>query len=119
MNLYDTLTSFVPFQRLDAAMAAIQDADDIVSRDYCNALVKREVDWQHHWVDKFAAADARVSVLERTVNWSSASRLRLALADLATVPQQRSAKHDADCWQRHAGCLARRITEHLTGEGLS
>lgn len=115
-NLYETLTSFVPFQRLDSAVTAVRAATDIVDLAEHNAAVKREVDWQHHWVDKFSTADAECHRLMRLIDLTSLRRVRKVLADLEQVPRQGAgAKHDANCWQRHAGCLARRIGDRLNG----
>lgn len=114
MNLDDTLTHFVPFQRINDARAAILAADDIVAREDHHAAVKKEVDWQHHWVKKFEAAEHEIFKLRQALDMTGVGRVSAVLRLIRGATGGAGGKHDDTCHHRHAACLARKVHEALT-----
>lgn len=118
MNLDDTLTSFVPFQRMNDARAAILAADDVVPIDEHNAAVKKEIDWQYHWLKKFEAAEHENFGLRQAIDVTAVERFNAVLRLIRDdIDGGKDGKHDDTCHRRHAACLARRVHEALTGDG--
>jgi hypothetical protein len=64
----------------------------------------------------------RESALAETVdndqcNEASADTVEIIYALLSRVPETSStANHNAECWQRHAGCLADRLIKIIDGD---
>jgi hypothetical protein len=92
-------------------------AEICVPRDVHEAAVGSANAYQRRWFDKAEAAEKRALRAERIASQLDPERIGRVFRDLEQVPSQRSAKHDTDCWQRHAGCLGARVRSLLaTGE---
>lgn len=114
MNLNDTLTHFVPFQRINDARAAILAADDIVAREDHHAAVKKEVDWGNHIGAQLQAAQLENHRLKTALDMTAVERIRRVLSLIDDVTGGAGGKHDDTCHHRHAACLARKVHEALS-----
>ena len=126
MSTVDTIAGILhdnlPYQTYVATGRHRRLAEEIlaalpmVDTEYLNAAVKRELDWQHYWTDKWQAADLEANRLRRLLNVTSLERVSAVSRLVHSLSRSRTARHDDECWQRHPGCLARRISDLLEGE---
>jgi len=80
------------------------------------ARLAAEVKWQYHWADKCQQAERDLRRAQQLVDVTQVARVDAVLEAVHSVPCSRTAKHAADCWQRHPGCLARRVSNLINGK---
>lgn len=119
MNLYDVLAGVVPFQQIEATVAAVLASDDVVPRDEHHATVKKEVDWGNQRADQLEAAERRIFKLQRAIDFTTVARIDAVHRLLRDVTGGAGGKHDDTCHHRHAACLARKVREALTQDVTS
>lgn len=98
-----------PLTDLDRALAS----GEVIWAAEHKAAITAEVEGQHRWFDRAETAEREVARLQRLVDHATVERTDAVLETLAEIPAQRTARHDKDCWQRHIGCLARRVRDLL------
>jgi hypothetical protein len=80
------------------------------------AAVRREIEWQYYWIRKNEAAELELGQVRRQLGTTALTRLHAVLA-LTDDVRPGGGRHDDDCYRhRHAGCLAAKIRDLLTGE---
>jgi len=100
-----------PLPELTELETALADGT-VVTRVYHDATLTYAVEQvERQW----AVTDRR---LRRLLDLANADRVAQVVDDTKRVRHQNTAKHDADCWQRHAGCLADRVLSLLNGEDV-
>jgi len=106
----------VPHQWVQPAIdAALSEASPLVTPQTHSAAIKRETDWQHHWLAKCQAAEIEAGKLRRALDLAAYDRARAVLRLVADVYPSRTAKHDDTCHERHAACLAVMVRAALLG----
>jgi hypothetical protein len=95
--------------------AALSEASPLVTPQAHTAAIKKETDWQHHWLTKWQAADIEAGKLRRAIDLAAVDRARAVLRLVADARPSRTAKHDGDCHTRHAACLAAMVRAALLG----
>lgn len=116
-DLDSLFRAVLPHQWVEPAVnAALSEDSPLVTPAAHTAAIKRETDWQHHWLTKAQAAEIEAGRLRRQIDVTAVDRAGAVLRLVADVYPSRTAKHDADCHTRHAACLAVKVREALTGE---
>lgn len=106
----------VPHQWVEPAVtAALSEASPLITPQARDAAVKKEVDWQRQWLEKFQAAEREVFRLNRALDRTALDRVQAVLRLVADVYPSRTARHDGTCHERHAACLAVRVRAALLG----
>ncbi len=96
-----------------AVEAVLATGSPLVTPMAHSAAVKREADWQHHWIAKHQAAEIEASRLRQQLDVTALDRTRAVVTLLGELRPSKSAKHDDACHERHAACLAAKIRAAL------
>jgi hypothetical protein len=116
-QLDDMFRAVLPAHWVDKAVdATLSEACPLVTPAERDAAVKKEIDWQTHWMEKWQREETRANSLERQIDRSRFERVDAVLKLVHNLWPTKTAKHDATCHERHAQCLAARVRELLTGE---
>jgi hypothetical protein len=105
----------LPHQWVRTAVdAALSEACPLITPAAHSAAIRRETDWQGHWLAKCQDAEREAFRLRQALDVTAVERVRAALQLVADLYPSRTAKHDEDCHTRHAACLAVRVRAALT-----
>lgn len=107
----------LPAQWVEVAMdLVLSEASPLITPEAHTAAIRRETDWQAHWMAKHEAAQVEIGRILRALDLTATERVNRMLALIGNQRPSRTAKHDETCHERHAACLATRIRAALNGD---